>query len=218
MKVLLNALIIIVVAHIILSNIEEEFTTGLTYRLLGKSDEKLDGVEETVVEEEEIENFQNDLLEYMNNVDYEVEPYQNSVANDLVNTPPNKMIQPSNYYEEEVDKIDNGEPANPNFKPGITNLNKYFTSLKPQELTPVDKSTNEPFFVEDKDNGCATSSLRWKYKDEQVQNGGDFLDGITAFNDGDDAYAVYDTSGVNLQSLNDISIPGNSDIATINMI
>ena len=89
----------------------------------------------------------------MNNVDYEVEPYQNSVANDLVNTPPNKMIQPSNYYEEEVDKIVIGEPANPKFKPGITNLNKYFTSLKPQELT-VDKSTNEPFFVEDKDNGC----------------------------------------------------------------
>ena len=45
----------------------------------------------------------------------------------------------------------------------------------------------------------ATSSLRWKYKDEQVQNGGDF-DGITAFDDGDDA--MPSMPSVNLKSLN----------------
>lgn len=206
MKVLLNALILIIVAHIVMKNIEEGMTN---YEI----QENLNDVEDIIEEEEEIENFDNDLLEYMQSVDYEVEPFQNSI----LNTPPNKMVQPSNYYEEEVDKIDNGEPANPNFKPGITNLNKYFTTLKPTDTIPIDKNSNEPFIVEDNDNGCATTNLRWKYKDERVQNGGDFFQGVTAFNDMDDGYAVYDTTGVNLQSLNDIGIPENSDIATVDM-
>ncbi len=206
MKVLLNALILIIVAHIVMKNIEEGMTN---YEI----QENLNHMEEVIEEEEEIEEFGDDLLEYMQSVDYEVKPFQNSI----INTPPNKVIQPSNYYEEEIDKIDNAEPSDPNFQPGITNLNKYFTSLKPKDTIPIDKTSNEPFIVSDNDNGCSTTNLRWKYKDEQVQNGGDFLEGVTAFNDMDDGYAVYDTTGANLHSLNDIGIPENSDIATVDM-
>ena len=218
MKVLLNALIIIIIAHVIITKLENSrIPVGIMENLYNQSNQQI----EYLLDEEE--NFTNsfsnssDLLEYMNSQSLDEEPFSTSVAQEreIVNTPPDKMIYASNYYEEDAGE---GEPSNPNFKPGVTNLNKYFHTNKPKEITQVDQMSQQPCFLNNDDNGCTMSNVRWKYKDEQVQNGGDFLSGVTAFNGMDDSYAVYDSDSLNLQSkIDDVSIPANSNKATLNM-
>lgn len=147
MKVLLNALIIIIIAHIILLNIEDnnsvielmkkvEPSTSLNSKL----DYLLDGDDES-----------DNLLEFLNTHEM--------------------LVKPSNYYEEE-NKLNEVEKSN------VKDLNKYFHVSDDDEIKlKPNKSLNN-------------NTIDWQYKDEQVGNGGEFIEGVTAFDGVMDDYAT----------------------------
>ena len=81
------------------------------------------------------------------------------------------LIKPSNYFEEE-NKLKEVEKSN------VTDLNKYFHASDDDELKlkPNQSLNNE--------------TIEWQYKDEQVSNGGEFVNGVTAFDGVMDDYAT----------------------------
>tara|TARA_B110000977_G_scaffold198787_2_gene284476 strand:+ start:381 stop:827 length:447 start_codon:yes stop_codon:yes gene_type:complete len=147
MKVLLNALIIIIIGHIILVNIEDNSSVvELMNRAASKKsiDSKLNYLLE---DDDDSDN----LLEFLNTQEM--------------------LIKPSNYFEEE-NKLKEVEKSN------VTDLNKYFHASDDDELKlkPNQSLNNE--------------TIEWQYKDEQVSNGGEFVNGVTAFDGVMDDYAT----------------------------
>jgi len=146
MKVLLNALIIIIIAHIILVNTEDNNSVvelnkvEVPMSVTSKLDYLLNDDDET-----------DNLLEFLNTQEM--------------------SIKPSNYYEEE-NKLNEVE------KPNIKDLNKYFHVSDDDEIKlKPNKSLNN-------------NTMNWQYKDEQVNNGGEFIEGVTAFDGVMDEYAT----------------------------
>ena len=193
MKVLINTLIIIIIAHIVLNNLEvddkiENYETDnnrLRFLLDDEQDDKTES-----------------LLDFMKEQDH---------------------VKPSNYFEEE-DEAGDMSTNTPNFDTNVVDMNKYFQrnydsitkDNKPvkqePEIETVDTMSNNVCFLNDQDNGCTISNVQWKYKDEQVQNGGQFVNGVTAFDNLGDEYAVYNVGSLNLTSkINDVSMPTNSN-------
>lgn len=147
MKVLLNALIIIIIGHIILVNIEDNSSVvELMNRAASKKsiDSKLNYLLED-------DDHSDNLLEFLNTQEM--------------------LIKPSNYFEEE-NKLKEVEKSN------VTDLNKYFHASDDDELKlkPNQSLNNE--------------TIEWQYKDEQVSNGGEFVNGVTAFDGVMDDYAT----------------------------
>tara|TARA_B110000858_G_scaffold167379_1_gene195260 strand:- start:468 stop:920 length:453 start_codon:yes stop_codon:yes gene_type:complete len=149
MKVLLNALIIIIIAHIILINMEDN---NSVIELMNKSDtpssisvtSKLDYL---LDEDDDTDN----LLEFLNTQEM--------------------LIKPSNYYEEE-NKLKEVEKSN------VKDLNKYF------HVSDNDEIKLKP------NKSLHNNTIDWQYKDEQVGNGGEFIEGVTAFDGVMDDYAT----------------------------
>ena len=217
MKTLINALIIILILHFIIKNFEDDDVRGYDPRY---------NPEEEYQEDFE-KDFEKDMrLKYLmdeengfdlhanNNDDYLqfMETEDDKASNKLM------KVKPNNFYEE--------SESTPNFGTDTTDISKYFQtnydSIVAKNLGDSNKKKKEPIeqdsiskthcYIDDKDNGCTMSNVNWKYKDEQVQNGGDFIGGVTAFDGIGSEYAVYNTNQINLQTrVNDVSIPLNSN-------
>ena len=220
MKTLINALIIILILHFIIKNFEDDtksydprYDSEEEYREDFQEDFQEDMRLKYLMDEEDgfdlHVNNNNDYLQFMETEDDKV---TDKVTDKLM------KVKPNNFYEE-------SESA-PNFDTNVTNISKYFQtnydSIVAKNLGDNKKKKKNPIeqdpiskthcYIDDKDNGCTMSKVNWKYKDEQVQNGGDFIGGVTAFDGIGLEYAVYNTSQLNLQTrVNDISIPLNSN-------
>tara|TARA_B100000780_G_scaffold19544_1_gene12624 strand:+ start:1561 stop:2211 length:651 start_codon:yes stop_codon:yes gene_type:complete len=215
MKVLINALIIILILHFIIKNFEDGLVTGYDPYILNSSSDLTEDMRLQYLMDDE-----GDLdLHQSNNNDY----LQFMETEDTRTDDGIMKVKPQNFYEEVENK--------PNFESNVTDISKYFQTnydsivvknigndkkiKEPIEKDPISKTH---CYIDDKDNGCTISNVEWKYKDERVQNGGDFVDGVTAFDGIGLDYAVYDTSQLNLQTglqtgltnqkyIDDISIP-----------
>ena len=194
MRVLLNALIIIIVVHILLDNLDPESAEHNEHN--GHN-----------------ENFESFTSE-QTRLDYLLD--DSDTKEDLLDFMKAQDVLPANYYKN----------ANnvPNFDTNVTDLNKQFgtnyeainnfeqpTERAATVIDPVSKST---CFLNECDDKQTISNVQWKYKDEQVQNGGVFVDGVTGFDNLGDNFAVYNKCDLNLQSkINDVDIPQNSNFA-----
>lgn len=143
MKVLLNALIIIVIAHIILVNMEDNDSV---FELMNKSKNSSSTLDYLLDDDDETDN----LLEFLNTQEM--------------------SVKPSNYYEEE-NKLKDVEKSN------VKDLNKYFHVSDDDEIKLKPKKA------------LNNDTIEWQYKDEQVSNGGEFIEGVTAFDGVMDDYA-----------------------------
>ena len=146
MKVLLNALIIIIIAHIILVNIEDN---NSVIELMKKESSRSahSNLDYLLDDDDESDN----LLEFLNMQDM--------------------PVKPSNYYEEE-NKVTETEKNN------VKDLNKYFSSMDDDEIKLKPNKALD------------NNTIKWQYKDEQVSNGGEFINGVTAFDGVMDDYAT----------------------------
>jgi|TARA_B110000967_G_C18680716_1_gene457896 hypothetical protein len=208
MKTLINALIIILILHFIIKNFEDDSNRYNTRYDLDKDDQ---------------EDFQEDMrLKYLMDEEdgFDLHVNNNNDYLQFMETEDDKVTDKYNFNEE--------SESTPNFDTDVTNISKYFqtnydsivakkigdnNNNKKKEPIEQDSVSKTHCYIDDKDNGCTMSNVKWKYKDEQVQNGGDFIGGVTAFNGIGSEYAVYNTSQLNLQTrVNDVSIPENSNI------
>lgn len=147
MKVLLNALIIIIIAHIILLNIEDNNSVIELMKKVEPSTSLNSKLDYLLDDDDESDN----LLEFLNTHEM--------------------LVKPSNYYEEE-NKLNEVEKSN------VKDLNKYFHVSDDDEIKlKPNKSLNN-------------NTIDWQYKDEQVGNGGEFIEGVTAFDGVMDDYAT----------------------------
>lgn len=147
MKVLLNALIIIIIAHIILLNIEDNNSVIELMKKVEPSTSLNSKLDYLLDDDDESDN----LLEFLNTQEM--------------------LVKPSNYYEEE-NKLNEVEKSN------VKDLNKYFHVSDDDEIKlKPNKSLNN-------------NTIDWQYKDEQVGNGGEFIEGVTAFDGVMDDYAT----------------------------
>ena len=147
MKVLLNALIIIIIAHIILLNIEDNNSVIELMKKVEPSTSLNSKLDYLLDDDDESDN----LLEFLNTQEM--------------------LVKPSNYYEEE-NKLNEVEKSN------VKDLNKYF------HVSDDDEIKLKP------NKSLHNNTIDWQYKDEQVGNGGEFIEGVTAFDGVMDDYAT----------------------------
>jgi len=190
MKVLLNVLIIIIILHIILKNLEESF---INFNYIFDNNKPIP----------------KDKLCFLLDEDSDDIPSVNAIdpKQDLLNYVNTKLdvneIKPSNYF--------NTNDNVPNFKTNVLDIKQDFKTI-PQK--PINLPIMRDNMTLEKDNEIidkfsgntiypaklkgitdvySIENVQWKYKDEIPMNGGNF-GGITGYDDLDSDYAVYDTS------------------------
>jgi len=190
MKVLLNVLIIIIILHIILKNLEESF---INFNYIFDNNKPIP----------------KDKLSFLLDEDSDDIPSVNAIdpKQDLLNYVNTKLdvneIKPSNYF--------NTNDNVPNFKTNVLDIKQDFKTI-PQK--PINLPIMRDNMTLEKDNEIidkfsgntiypaklkgitdvySIENVQWKYKDEIPMNGGNF-GGITGYDDLDSDYAVYDTS------------------------
>jgi hypothetical protein len=190
MRILLNVLIIIIILHIILKNLEESF---INFNYIFDNNKPIP----------------KDKLSFLLDEDSDDIPSINAIdpKQDLLNYVNTKLenneIKPSNYF--------NTNDNVPNFKTNVLDIKQDYKTIEQKPINLPNMRDNMVLEKEheiiDKFSGntiypaklkgitdvYSIENVQWKYKDEIPMNGGNF-GGITGYDNLDSDYAVYDTS------------------------
>jgi hypothetical protein len=194
-KVIFNALIIILIVHLLIVNLDfhemlDFSSTGTVEGYQDNTHDDQDGnmqnlldqqigktSENTTENEETKENFQNELLDYAKSIKFDS----------------STDILPMNYYE--------SNENTPNFESNVANVSKFYDNnyenLSKDDLKQLDTSNklvNEVGCVGRQTNSSDDQPDYWKYQNELPMNGGD-MGGIVGFDSLDGQYGLYDDNG-----------------------
>lgn len=191
MKILINAILIIILLHLIIKNIELHKTFNLF------------GVKESFANEDDSLNFLQDISD-----DFSIENFDNNCSSksflelvDYVNKCDDKnVIRPGNYYATDENTS--------NFKSNVLNVNKFYNrneqipgsyeGLEGEQLQNLSKTTLNDV----KDQTCfpmrnkkqnleSVQPDNWNYKNELPMNGGNILKNVSGFDNLNTGYASY---------------------------
>lgn len=197
-KVIFNALIIILILHLLINNFDFKETLDFSnnrenYANLSNNDntntqntqntqiknqsQNQQVQVETHSETPEVkEDFKNELLDYAKSLKFDS----------------NNDILPGNYYESDENV--------PNFESNVANVSKFYKnnyeSLEKQDLINLDTSNkliNEVGCVGRQTNSSDDQPDYWKYQNELPMNGGG-MGGVVGFDSLEGQYEVYDNN------------------------
>ena len=189
-KIIFNALIIILILHLLINNLEfKEILDFSNHRenyanidnqeknntqVENKTGNQQAQVENNSETSEIKEDFQNELLDYAKSLKFDS----------------NNDILPGNYYESDENV--------PNFESNVANVSKFyknnFDSLEKQDLINLDTSNkliNEVGCVGRQTNSSDDQPEYWKYQNELPMNGGK-MGGVVGFDSLEGQYGLYD--------------------------
>ena len=196
-KVIFNALIIILIVHLLIVNLDfhemlDFSSTGTVEGYQDNTHDDQDGNMQNLLDqqigdggnstdtsenEETKENFQNELLDYAKSIKFDS----------------STDILPMNYYE--------SNENTPNFESNVANVSKFYENnyenLSKDDLKQLDTSNqlvNEVGCVGRQTNSSNDQPDYWKYQNELPMNGGD-MGGIIGFDSLDGQYGLYDDNG-----------------------
>jgi len=196
-KVIFNALIIILIVHLLIVNIDfkevfdfsegtrSTITEGYQDNLHDNKDGNLENLlsdqigdnddSQTSGDENSKEDFQNELLDYAKSLKFE------SNNNDIL---------PMNYYDSDQNV--------PNFESNVANVSKFYKNnyenLEKEDLKQLDTSNqlvNEVGCIGRQTNSSDDQPDYWKYQNELPMNGGN-MGNIVGFDSLDGQYGLYD--------------------------
>ena len=196
-KVIFNALIIVLIIHLLLVNIDYKEVLNFSGRALTKehmtnsddniySDDRMDGLyddDDHVTEKfDNNADLKNQLLDYAKS--FELDDNKDG-------EPSNSKVLPGNFFESNENV--------PNFESNVANLPAFYKnnydSLSKEDLANLDTSNQLV-----KTTTCIQSNgerpQTWSYDNELPMNGGS-MGGIVGFNDLEGQYGVYDNSSLN---------------------
>ena len=207
MKVIINALLIILVIHLLTRNISYKkiFSNGITTETLNTTHNMMGNnksINFLIDKDVDLsENFETKCVEKK-----EVnKSYQNLV--DYVNKCDDHQVKPGNYYVTDENTS--------NFTSNVLNVNKFYDKnligdydglsqltpsdyvepplTKEQEVGVIDQVGNQTCFPNRNinDNTEIIKPDNWKYKDEVPMNGGEFMKDLVGFDNLESAYANY---------------------------
>jgi len=188
-KVIFNALIIILILHLLITNINFheilDFSNKnmITERYENSNNQVNKGnpgnspLADNLVNnfvKENTDNYQKELLDYAKSIKYGS----------------NSDILPMNYYD--------SNENTPNFESNVADLSKFyknnFENLEKEDSAQLDTSNklvNEYDCIDRQTNSSNNQEDYWKYKNELPMNGG-ALDGIVGYDSLDGQYGLYD--------------------------
>jgi len=213
LKLILNALLIILILHLFIQNTDlkevigqENFANAApvaddqTMNFLMKGGN-------TVVNVGQNEDVRSKLVDYVkrNTASY-FEVNKNALGDS------NMDVAPSNVYQH-----DNNHP---NFESNVANISKFYENnfdnmdqkaleqapvnqsdlLMVQQPQTIDNVSKQACNIDENANVPVIIDQQWSYQNEVPMNGGAFMGSVTGFCDHDAQYSVYDTSKLNVSS------------------
>ena len=220
LKIILNALLIIIILHILIQS------TNM-HDVIGFGREHFDGNGrdpgnntmdflmkggDTVVNVNQNEDVRSKLVDY---VSRNTATYFEVNKNALGDT--NMDVMPSNIYQNDENQ--------PNFESNVANISKFyennFDNLEQKQLEQaptnsnnllmtrnpqtIDNVSRQACNIDQNANTPVISDQQWSYQNEVPMNGGAFMGSVTGFCDHDAQYSIYDTSKLNVSSCVDSS-------------
>jgi hypothetical protein len=214
LKVILNALLIILILHLLIKN------SGVS-EVIGSSKERFENSApvdnntmnflmkggDTVVNVGQNDNIRNKLVDYVSrNTATYFEVNKNALGDSNMN------VMPSNIYQ--------NDENHPNFESNVANISKFYENnfdnleqkdlenspvnnqnlLMDQNPQTIDNISKQACNIDTNANLPVISDQQWSYKNEVPMNGGSFMGNITGFCDHDAQYSIYDTSSLNVSS------------------
>lgn len=222
LRIILNALLIILIIHLLIQNLnlnevigtpKENFENNdkktMNFLMNDNNENEINISNNTEVKSKLIEYIKRNTATYLDNDD-------SNVSNDSLGAS-NSVVLPDNVYESNENV--------PNFDSNVADIKVFyknnFDNLEKQNLPDIKETplNNENRSMEQNcqaidsiskqacnvDNNASCPTIRpdtWTYKNELPMNGG-LMNGIVGFDSIDSQYAVYDTSRLNIQSCNE---------------
>ena len=204
-KLLINALIIILIIYIILDNIpvryrigvekrnvynqqvQEQFNSQIDKPFISQT-QSLDFLKSTEIEDKDLKNI-------LSNNDGSIKPSNFWLSNDSIPNYGSNITNVADYYE--INKTFDGIEKDNLVE---TNYNSVDKERKIMEDTIIDKQTQQSSFLDTNtnDNQHTLKPDTWSYKNELPMNGGLF-NGISGFDSMNDSLAVYDANDLNIE-------------------
>ena len=204
-KLLINALIIILIIYIILDNIpvryrigvekrnvynnpvQEQFNSQIDKPFISQT-QSLDFLKSTEIEDKDLKNI-------LSNNDESIKPSNFWLSNDSTPNYGSNVTNVSDYYE--INKTFDGIEKDNLVE---TNYNSIDKERKIMEDTIIDTQTQQSSFLDThtNDNQHTLKPDTWSYKNELPMNGGLF-NGISGFDSMNDSLAVYDANDLNIE-------------------
>ena len=189
-KVLVNALLIIILLHLLIKN----FNFNKTLTIFQKNKEYFD-----IDNLDNLDNDEENSLNFLLNTDNDDNSFNE--LRDYVQKCEEPKVKAGNFYVEDENTV--------NFTSNVLNVNKFYNKeydklpgsydgLDGSQLSNIDMSKiqNQSCFA---NKGVTnTKNDNWNYKNDLVMNGGNLLNNIVGFDTLDNAYASYGSNDNNL--------------------
>lgn len=224
-RVIINALLIILILHIIILNIDFKVTIGKNINIdknnyLENFQEKKDGNLHS------IDEIKPDNISEINSLDF-LNSDNDDFKKKLTKFIKEDTVQPENKFEKK--NILSVSAANaylndnnvPNFESNVADISKFFKinydNLNEEQLRSTsiedlrkthDESKKSVISASIKENDAINPFVRtskenpdtWSYKNELPMNGGTIVNGILGFDSLESQFAVYNPNKLNLQA------------------
>ena len=224
-RVIINALLIILILHIIILNIDFKVTIGKNINIdknnyLENFQEKKDGNLRS------IDEIKPDNISEINSLDF-LNSDNDDFKKKLTKFIKEDTVQPENKFEKK--NILSVSAANaylndnnvPNFESNVADISKFFKinydNLNEEQLRSTsiedlrknhDESKKKVISASIKENDAINPFVRtskenpdtWSYKNELPMNGGTIVNGILGFDSLESQFAVYNPNKLNLQA------------------
>jgi hypothetical protein len=224
-RVIINALLIILILHIIILNIDFKVTIGKNINIdknnyLENFQEKKDGNLRS------IDEIKPDNISEINSLDF-LNSDNDDFKKKLTKFIKEDTVQPENKFEKQ--NILSVSAANaylndnnvPNFESNVADISKFFKinydNLNEEQLRSTsiedlrknhDESKKKVISASIKENDAINPFVRtskenpdtWSYKNELPMNGGTIVNGILGFDSLESQFAVYNPNKLNLQA------------------
>ena len=204
LKLVINALIIVAILHLVLTNLDFSMSIGNKKENFSNTLEFLDNNDTETKDIKDDEELRESLVDYVKSQHF-------NIANKATDIEKVKKVVPGNFYEEKNNT--------PNFESNVTDVSNFyennFDNLNAEDLPTVNDQKNlqlnnqcidgiskQAMVVNREASQPTIQPDVWTYKNELPMNGGK-MNGIVGFDSLDSQYAVYDTSSLNVQSCKD---------------
>ena len=215
-RIIINALLIILILHIIILNIDFTVTIGKNIKI-----NKLNNLE-NFEEKKVIHTIDPSNISVENSLDFLTGNDNDEFKKKLMNFIKEDKIVPETKFEKK-----NIEPVSasnsylsennvPNFESNVADVSKFYKinydNLNEQELRSTSINDLKKDFNENKNNIKENNTINpfvrksteepdtWSYKNELPMNGGTIVNGIMGFDSLESQFAVYNPNKLNLQA------------------